>query len=415
MAGAAAIAFVPALSANAQSRPRVVIVGGGVGGATAAKDIRLLAGNAIDVSIVSGSETYYPPFAIHAFKAPQGCAVEPVTVSETVSNAGVSVVPLNARRIETGKRRVVLDSSGTGPEALEYDILIAAPGVALNWDGVGDVRGSRRDPLWIANASCADVLDLFKAVPEGGRLAITAPSGGHRCPPAVYERACLGARWFKQHNPTATILLIDDKDSYPLQAQFETAYADYYEGVIEWVPRDFHGGIESVDFDSGAVVARDETFKADVLNVIPPQTAARILAEAGLTDESGYAPIDATTMRSAIDENIYVIGDAASVGELSKSAHAAQVEARLAACDIVLRLLQMKVEERIQVSDTCWSTVAPDDAVYMAATYEAAGTGFKTVERTTSDVDDDATLRQQNAAAAAAWRGKLLQALYGPH
>ncbi len=403
--------FVP--NARAVTKPRVLIVGAGVGGATVAQNIRLLAGDAIDLKLISGTQSYSPPFSIHAFATVQECAPESVDLAKVLTGTGVSVVPATATGIDTGKRTVNLQSLNASPKTLEYDILVAAPGVSLDWKTFDDVQGPRTDPLWTAGSSCRDLIDLFSSVPEGGRLAISAPSGPHRCPPAVYERACRAAHWFKERNPKATVVIIDDKDSYPLQAQFEAAFADYYDGIVEWVPKDFHGGIKSVDYKTGTVSARDETFTADVLNVVPPQTAARVLVESGLTDQSGFAPIDAATMRSTVDENVYVIGDSASVGELSKSAHAAQVEARLAACDIVHRLLHMKVEEEIQVFDKCWSTVATGDAVFMAATYQVAGTTFKTKERTTSDVGDEESQRKENARVAAGWPKQMLQETYG--
>ena len=414
LAAGAAVATLSSVRSHAQAKPRVVIIGGGAAGVCVMRALLSLAGDTLDISLIVGERPYSAPFAIHAFNENDGCTTAPIHAMAALAGFGVRVIAATAQAIDTDASAVKLNARGVELPALGYDLLVAAPGISLNWKGIGEVKGRIADPLWTSDATCNDLKALFRAVPDGGRLAIVAPAGGHRCPPSVYERACLAASWFKRHQRTASVTIIDEKDAYPLQAQFEAAYADYYDGMIEWVPKEFHGGLKSVDFTKQEIQTEAEVFKADVLNVIPPQRAAEILIDAGLTDESGFAPVEAATMRSSIDKKIYVVGDAARAGELSKSATAAKAAARLAAADIVLQLLQIKLAEPTEVFDRCWSLVAPNDAIYMAATYEADGAGFKTLKRSVSDVEDDAKVRRKNAVNAAAWPLLVMRELYGP-
>ena len=414
VAGCAAATAFPASSVLGQAKLRVVVIGGGVSGATAARGLKLLTGDAVDISVVTGQRPYNAPFAIHAFDATGGCATEAIDLPKAFSGMGLRAVPADAISIDRDSKSVMLTAGSGEHSSISYDVLIAAPGIELHWKGFGEVTGSTADPLWTSDATCLGIEAMLKRVGRGGRLGIAAPDGPHRCPPAVYERACHAAAWFKRHNPGASVVIVDQKDAYPLQAQFEAAYAEYYAGLIDWVPRKLHGGIVGVDFNTQEIRTEGEVFKADVLNVIPPQTAAEIIVEAGLTDSSEYAPVDAASMRSAVDGDIYIIGDSASVGEMSKSAHAAQVEARLACADIILSNLNMKLAKPIEVSDMWWSRLGADDAVFMSARYAAEGATFKTTERKASSVDDDDAVRRQNAGTAALWPLQILQETYSP-
>lgn len=413
-ASCGAAAAFPAPGVLGQAKLRVVVIGGGVSGATAARGLKLLTGDAVDIAVITGKRPYNAPFAIHAFAATGGCATEAIDLPKAFSGMDLRAVSADAVAIDRDGKSVMLSTGNGEQSSIGYDVLIAAPGVELHWKGFGEVTGSTEDPLWTSKATCLGIQAMLKRVGQGGRLAITAPDGPHRCPPAVYERACYAAAWFKRHNPGASVVILDQKDSYPLQAQFEAAYADYYAGLIDWVPRKLHGGIIGVNFNAQEIKTEDEVFRADVLNVIPPQTAAEIILEAALTDNSEYAPVDAASMRSAADENIYVIGDSASVGEMSKSAHAAQVQARLACADIILSNLNMKLAKPIEVSDHWWSRLGTDDAIFMSSRYAADGAAFKMTERTASSVDDDDAVRRRNAGTAALWPLQVLQETYAP-
>ena len=404
----------PAPGVLGRAKLRVVVIGGGVSGATAARGMKLLTGETMEITVVTGRQPYNAPFAIHAFSATGGCATEAIELPTAFSGMGIGTVAADAIAIDRDNKTVALRTDSEDQPSIGYDVLIAAPGIELHWKGFGEIVGTPGDPLWTSDATCRGVEAMLKRVGKGARLAIAAPDGAHRFPPAVYERACHAAAWFKRHNPGASVVIVDQKDAYPLQAQFEAAYSEYYDGLIDWIPRKLHGGISGVNFDKREIETENEVFKADVLNVIPPQTAAEIIIDAALTDETEYAPVEVASMRSALDENIYVIGDSASVGEMSKSAHAGQIEARLACADLILRNLNMKLAKSIELSDLSWSSVGPDDAIFMASRYEAAGAEFKATERQTSSVDDNDVVRRQNAGKAALWPLQILQETYAP-
>ncbi len=410
--GVAAMLATPAVLG--QAKLRVVVIGGGVSGATAARGLKLLTGEAVDIAVVTGQRPYNAPFAIHAFAATGGCATEAIDLPKAFSGMGLRAVQADATAIDRDSKSVVLSTGKGDQSSIGYDVLIAAPGIELHWKGFGEITGVTVDPLWTSGATCLGIEAMLRRVRQGGRLAIAAPDGPHRCPPAVYERACHAAEWFKRHNSGASVVIVDQKDSYPMQAHFEAAYTEYYDGLIDWAPKQLHGGITGVNFDTQEIKTENEVFTADVLNVIPPQTAAEIILDAALTDSSEYAPVDAASMRSAVDDAIYIVGDSASVGEMSKSVRAAQVEARLACADIILSNLNMKLAKPVEVSDLWWSRLGVDDAIFMSARYEADGAEFRTTERKSSSVDDDDAVRRQNAGTAALWPLQILQETYAP-
>ena len=206
---------------------------------------------------------------------------------------------------------------------------------------------------------------------------------------------------------------MDEKDQYPMQNLFEAAYTDYYNDLIEWVPKDFHGGIMSIDQAKSTVKAESEDFTGDFLHATPPQSAPPILSRAGLTNERGYCPVIAPSMRSELDKNIYVIGDAADMIALSKSAVSAVVQGRLAARAIAKRLTGKSSGGDISITDQCWTFVAPDDVITLGGVYGVKEGKFVATSRHVSSTDDDATIRSGNARKARAWPEQILSEIYG--
>ena len=170
---------------------------------------------------------------------------------------------------------------------------------------------------------------------EGGTFVMVTPPNPYRCPPGPYERICMIAKHFKEHNPSAKIIILDPKDKHSKQALFHEAWSAYYDGMVEWVPGEFGGKVSSVDTSAMTITIKDgDVIKADAANIIPPQKAGNIAALAGATDDTGWCPIDPHSMASRLVEDVYVVGDACIPGDMPKSAFSANSQAKVCALAI---------------------------------------------------------------------------------
>jgi len=394
------------------TKPRLIVIGAGSAGSAFVRAILAQARDDFDIIVVSAQKTYNAPFALNGIPQQKSgrCSTAPIDLVNAFKRRGVKVVVGRVERLDIDKKTISLAGNDT---PLSYDALIAAPGVALKWEAFGLEGTPDSTAIWTSGASCQDFLTMLQKVPMGGLFALVAPAGHSRCPPAIYERACRAARWFKEFNTSAKILIVDEKDQYPMQAMFEEAYVDYYEDMIEWIPRDFHGGVQSIDLKSGKIQTDSDVFEPDVVNVIPPQKAPDFLTVTGMAAEDGYCQIRTPSMQSAIAEDVYIIGDASAADEMSKSAVSAVVQARLAAVDIITRFAKSPPGDKVDLADNCWTLVAPDDAISLGGVYSATGSKFASDERFMSTVGDLADMRKANAEKAEKWPGSLLQSLYG--
>ncbi len=407
LGAAAATLAAPAVSRAAP--PRILIVGAGPGGATAAKHLAAELGDKAQITVLAGAMLHYrAPFLSTAIMLGETVPT-PIPLAERLSRNSTRVVSGVAEALDPRTKSLAARHGDTRLE-LNYDLLLAAPGVALRPFGTAAAAG---DACWTAESDCSGAIGSLARLPEGGTLAIAAPAQPYRCPPAIYERACLIAHRLKTVNPTAKILIVDDKDQYPMQALFEAAYADYYEDMIEWVPREFHGGIQRLDLAAGTIETESDSFEADVLHAVPPQSAPDFLLQAGLGPNDGYCPVEAASLRAAEEPDVYVVGDAAAAGEMSKSAVSAVVQAKIAARDIVERLTGRKPSAALEIADQCWSFVAPGDAVTLGGVYMPEGRHFASRARFVSDVEDSTERRRENARQAMAAPGDMLTQIYG--
>ena len=401
---------VPAIAQSA--RPRLVVIGGGSGGSAFVRAIQAQTSGVFDIIVVTEQKLYNAPFILNGIPQQKSgpCTTAAIDLVSAFERKGIKVVVGRVESVDPDKKTISLSGNDT---PLSYDALIAAPGVAFKWEAFGLEGTPDSAAIWTSQASCQILLTLLQNVPKGGLFALVAPAGHNRCPPAVYERACRAARWFKDFNKSAKILIVDEKDEYPMQAMFENAYVDYYEDMIEWIPRDFHGGVKSIDLKTGKIQTESDLFEPDIVNVIPPQKAPDFLTATGMAAADGYCSIRTPSMQSAISEDIYVIGDAAAADDLSKSASSAVIEARLAAVDIITRFSKTPPADKVDIADNCWTLVAPDDAISLGGVYTATGSNFTADERFMSTVEEGADGRKANAKIAQKWSSSILKSLYG--
>ncbi|KAA5596228.1 NAD(P)/FAD-dependent oxidoreductase [Blastochloris sulfoviridis] len=409
VAGVAAAAL--AAPVIAQGRLKVVVIGGGPGGATAAK--YLVRDEAkVDVTLVEANRTYVTPFTSNLFLG----GLKPYDGLEfgydRLAGHGVRLVFDRVVGIDRDIRRV----RTAGGEALAYDRLVISPGIDFRWDavpGYSEAAAARMPHAWRGGDQIRLLKDQLDAVRDGGVIVIVAPPTPYRCPPAPYERAAMMAHALATRGVQgARIVILDTKDHFVLQPLFEDGWARHYPGVVEWQDPKMHGGIKAVDAATMTVTTDLETIKADVVNVIPPQMAGRLGRDAGLADESGFCPVDAATMLSLKDPHIHVVGDAAIGGEFPKSGFAANNEAKLVAMLIRAEFLGGR-RLPVRFTNHCWSTIAPGDAIKNGGRYEPRDGRIVLLDPYTSQRDESAELRAKQAREAIGWYAGMTTDIFG--
>jgi sulfide dehydrogenase [flavocytochrome c] flavoprotein chain len=395
-----------------RARPRlIVVVGGGAGGATLARAVRKDAGAAIDVTLVEPQKSYTTCFfsnlAIGGFRT-----LASITHSyDKLRGEGITLVPQAATAIDRDSKDVVLAGN-----RLPYDRVVLAPGIDLKYDsvpGYSEAAAATLPHAWKSGAQAELLTKKLNALNDGDTVVVIAPPNPARCPPAVYERVSMFAHVLKGKGHTKSkIVVLDTKPSFPLQPVFQQAWEKYYPGLIEWQDPQMHGGIKSVDPKSGDVVTDLATYKAALANVIPAQIAGKIAHDAGLADATGFCPIDPDSMKSTVDRNIYIIGDACAAGDMPKSAFSAASQARAAAQALRGEFADAR-PFAARYDTTCWSLLETDDAVKIGGTYEPRGGRIRQVTSMLSQPGEAAAVRKANDQDAAAWYDSIVADMFG--
>lgn len=410
-AAAAATLSAPTVWGASHGKPRVVVVGGGAGGATAARYLAKDSKGAIDVTLVEPSRMYYTCFFsnlyIGGFRELSSIGHSYGTLA---SEYGVNVVHDWAIGIDRDKRTVSL----AGGAVLPYDRLILSPGIDFVDGAVPgwDVTTQNKMPHAYKAGSQTELLKAqIEAMPEGGTYAMVAPPNPYRCPPGPYERISMVAHLLSQINPTAKILIADPKPKFSKQALFEEGWAKHYAGMIERVGPDFGGDKVEVNADEMTVSIDGTVEKVDVCNVIPAMKAGRICELAGIT-EGNWAPVSGHTMQSRVDENIHVLGDATNQGDMPKSGFSANSQAKVAAMAVRGALTGSKVFPA-KFSNTCWSLIDTDDGIKVGASYQATDEKIAKVDGFISQTGEDAALRKTTYEESVGWYAGITADMFG--
>ena len=395
--------------ARAQAAPRVVVVGGGPGGATCA---RQLARAGTQVTLVEPKARYVTCFYSNLYLAGWRDLASITHGYDGLAADGVRLASTRVTAIDAAARRVRLADGGE----LAYDRLVVAPGIDLRFDAIEGYDAAATEIMphaWQAGPQTELLRRQLEAMPDGGLFVIAAPPEPYRCPPAPYERASLVASFFKTAKPRAKILILDAKDSFSKQALFEDAWRRHYPGMIDWVPGALGGKVVRVD-PAAMTVTTDagETQKADVANIVPAQTAGAIALEAGLADGSGWCPIVPASMASRRLPDVHVLGDAAIAGAMPKSAFAANSQAKAVAMTIHAELTGTQPFPA-RYRNTCWTSLAPEDTVKIGANYQPGETKFEAADAFVSAVGESAEQRRATRAEADAWYASFCADVFG--
>ncbi|MDB5366106.1 MAG: cytochrome [Rhodospirillales bacterium] len=400
--GGASAALALSRTAIAQTAAKIVVVGGGFAGATAARFLRR-ANPSLDVTLVEPNASFVAcPFSNEVLVGLRDLDAQRFGY-DAVRADGVAVATQAATAIDASLRRVTL-ADGT---VLPYDRLVLAPGIDIAWNalpGYDEAASQRMPHAWKAGEQTLLLRRQLEAMKDGGLVVISAPANPFRCPPGPYERASLIAWYLKTKKPRSKLIVLDAKDQFSKQRLFTAAWKDLYPGLLEWVPLSQGGKVNSVDPAANTLVTDFATHKADVANVIPPQRAGRIAEIAGVSDRTGWCPVDPVTFESRLQPNIHVIGDAAIMGAMPKSAFAANAQAKICAAAIAT-LLRGATPAEAKPINTCYSLVAPDYGISIAGVYRVVGGQLTDVEGAggISPADAPPQTRALEATYAEAW------------
>jgi sulfide dehydrogenase [flavocytochrome c] flavoprotein subunit len=398
--------------AIAQSAPRVVIVGGGFAGASAARALRR-ADPRIAITLVEANQTFTAcPFSNGVIAGLRDLTAQQFGYDKVAAD-GIAVAITAANAVDPATRTVSL---GNG-QRLPYDRLVLAPGIDLRWDallGYTEAAAEQMAHAWKAGEQTLLLRRQLEAMEDGGVVVMAAPNNPFRCPPGPYERASLIAYYLKTKKPRSKLIVLDAKDAFSKQRLFQNAWAELYPGLIEWVSLSKGGKVTSVEVATKTLITDFGSHKADVANVIPPQKAARIAEIAGVADRTGWCPIDPVTFESKLQPNIHVLGDATIAGGMPKSAFTANAQAKVCAF-AVATLLRGETPAEPKLINTCYSLVAPDYGINVAGVYRPVNGVLTEVEGSggVSAADAPRATRALEATFANGWFDTITNEVFG--
>ena len=399
----------PMLAQNAQ--PRIVVIGGGFAGATAARFLKR-EDPRLAVTLVEPNPIFAAcPFSNEVIAGFRDMRAQ-LFGYEHIARDGVVIVHQAATAVD-GAARIVTLGNGT---KLAYDRLVVAPGSDPRFDalpGYDEAAAERMPHAWKAGAQTALLRRQLEAMEDGGTVVMALPALPYRCPPASYERASLIAYYLKAKKPRSKLIVLDAKDTFSMQRLFENAWAELYPN-LEWVSVSSGGNPTGVDAAAMTVSSDFDTYKADVANVIPPQKAGRIAEIAGVADRTGWCPVDPVTFESHLIPGIHVLGDAAIAGAVPKSAFAGNAAAKICAAAIA-RLVRGETPAEPKFVNTCYSLVAPDYGFSVAGVYTPVSGQWLEVEGAggISPIDAPRSVRVQEAKFAGGWFNTITSEIFG--
>jgi len=369
---AAAAAFLPgcATPPSAPAKPigRVIVIGGGFGGATAAKYLRLWGQGAVEVFLIERNAEFVSCPASNLVLGGTRSLADITRDYSKLRSYGVQVLRDEVTGINVDRKRISLKRV----EDLPYDRLIVSPGVELMFEQIeGYTAEAQKTVLtaWKAGPETVALRQQLEAMRDGGVFVLTIPRAPYRCPPGPYERACQVAFYFKQAKPRSKVLVLDaNEDVVSKAGLFKAAWNDLYKGTIE-----YRNNTEVKALDARAMTVRTDfdTVKGDVLNVLPPMRAGEIARATGLmTGNTRWCGVDWLSMESLTHKGIHVLGDATlSAPAMPKSGHMANNHAKLAAAAIIELMNGREPNPQPVIANTCYSYVSDKEVIHVASVH----------------------------------------------
>jgi len=354
---------------------KVVVIGGGTGGATAAKYLRLI-DPTIEVTLIEANKDYYTCYCSNEVLSGER-NLDSLRFGYTgLAKHGVKVIHDLVTSIDANKK-IVKTASG---KELAFDRCIVGPGVDFKW---GEIQGYDEKTAetiiphaWKTGPQTLLLRKQIESISNGGVVVITSPPSPYRCPPGPYERASQIAHYLKKHRPKSKIIILDAKSSGagPKQPLFEDGWKKLYGEMVEWRPGPDNEVKQLSVANKTVITSFGDEIKAEVLNIIPPQKAGKIAVDSGLTDDKGWCPINPKTFESKLKPGIHVIGDACIAGAMPKSGYAANSQAKICAAAII-DLLAGREPGIPSYINTCYSIIGDDYGVSIAGVYRLSADG----------------------------------------
>ena len=410
-AGLASTLGMPSLVFGASKK--VVVVGGGFGGATAAKYLRKL-DSSIDVTLVEPNPTYYTcPFSNTVLGGIKDMSEIAHGYGAMKNKHGVRVIHAKAKNVNSNSKTVTLDNG----RKLDFDRAIVSPGVDLRFDSMEGYSQTATDKMphsWKAGPQTALLRRQLENMRNGGTVLICPPGNPFRCPPGPYERTSLIAHYLKTHKPKSKIIILDAKEKFSKQSLFMSGWDLHYGDLIEWRAGTAGGKISRVDPQNMQVETEFGMEKGDVINFIPAQHAGKVARDSGLTNKKGWCPVNQVTFESTLQPGIHVIGDASIAGKMPKSGFSANSQGKVAAAAIVSELAGQEPIEP-SYANTCYSLITPEHGISVAKVYKISDkktiVGIKG-SGGLSPKNEDPIVRRQEAIYTQGWYDAIVHDMF---
>ena len=391
---------------------RVVVVGGGMAGATVAKFLRLWGGSEVQVTLVERNSNY-PSSILSNLVLNGSTTMNQITFNfnALAQNYGVNVVRGEVGMIDKAAKMVTV-----GNATLPYDRLILAPGIELDYSSLPGLAGLPPSQLplhaWIGGPQTTALRNQLVAMPRGQNVIITVPPAPFRCPPGPYERACVIADWLRRNRRGGRVIVLDANPAIVAEAEtFNEAFTQIHAGFIE-----YHPGVVITNINPVARTVTTQshgTFAAGVLNVIPPQRAGKVVTDAGLVPPGGTrAPVNVLTYESTMAPAIHVLGDSALAPLQPMAGHLANQEAKVCADAIVRMLSGRAVDPAPLTNSACFSPITQGTASWLSVVFTYnPGTGR--MEPVPASVAEARDIKSDHYEKMFKWFGNLMADSFG--
>lgn len=408
--GATAVATSFGSLAYAQGKGKVVVIGGGAGGATAAHLIKK-GSPSLDVTLVEVNPQYTTCFFSNLYLGGFRTYDSITHTYDGLKNLGIKVIHDMATGVDNAGKTVTLK----GGSKLSYDKLILSPGIDFKWgaiEGYDQAAAEKMPHAYKAGVQTKMLKDQLAAMKDGGTVVMAPPPNPFRCPPGPYERASMIAHYLKTNKPKSKLIIMDPKPKFSKMALFQEGWETHYNDIIEWIGPDFtEGGVKKVDVAGMSVTTGDgETTKADVINIIPAQKAGMIAQAAGCT-EGDWCPINPADFSSTKVKDVYVLGDASIAKSMPKSGFSANSQAKVVA-NAVQAELAGKKKFPARYRNTCWSLISPDNGVKVGANYKAGEKAVDVASKFISKPGEDNALRAQTYQESIGWYSAITSEMF---
>jgi sulfide dehydrogenase [flavocytochrome c] flavoprotein subunit len=410
--GVMAASSIDVLTVLKRKSPQIVVVGGGFGGATAAKYLKRF-NPSLDVTLVEPNRSYSTcPFSNTVIAGMNDISF--ITKSYNVIRGdGVNVVHDRAMDIDATKKQVALSNG----KFLSFDRCVVSPGIDFKFDSIegnSEAITQKIPHAWKAGVQTLILRKQLMAMPNGGVFLISPPSNPFRCPPGPAERISLVANYFTAHKPKSKIIALDPKKKFGKERLFKEGWEKLYPGMIEYRNIAEDGIVREVVEDKMMLVTDSDKVNGDVINLIPAQKAGAIAFKSGLTDKSGWCPVDQRTFESTIHKGVHVIGDASIASPMPKSGVSASSQGKVCAAAIVA-MLKGDTPNTPKFINHCYSLLAPDYGISVAMVYGYNGKNITKIINSggLSPLGRDVDFRNREALYADGWYQSFTQGIWG--